>query len=105
ETRPYYFPVNVDESFSKTLFKKLGYFDKIRPFELFFDLENDKLERNNLINDPAYRDIIEKFRRQLVDFMKQTKDPLVSGPVPLPEGAKLSVPWGYNPEDVWNKQF
>ena len=105
ETRSYYFPVNVDESFSKTLFKKLGYFDRIRPFEFFFDLENDKRERKNLIGEPAYKDIIEKFRKQLVDFMKQTMDPLICGPVPLPEGAKLSVPWGHDPKEVWNEQF
>jgi len=105
ETRPYYFPVNVDESFSKTLFKKLGYFDRIRPFEFFFDLENDKRERKNLIGEPACKDVIEKFRKQLVDFMKQTMDPLICGPVPLPEGAKLSVPWGHDPKEVWNEQF
>ena len=105
ETRPFYYPVNVDNSFSKELFKKMGYFDRLRPFEFLFDLEKDNLERNNLINDPAYRDIADQFRTNLIEWMKKTDDPLLYGPVNAPEGCRLSVPWGYNPEDVWENLY
>ncbi|MCX7705523.1 MAG: sulfatase [bacterium] len=101
EIRPFYYPVNVDNSFSKELFKRLGFFDKIRPFELFFDLEKDPLERENLINQPDYGPVVKDLRKILLKWMKETGDPLLYGPVPLPEGGKLSVPWGYDPEDVW----
>lgn len=101
EIRQFFYPVNVDNSFSKELFRNMGYFDRLRPFEFFFDLEKDKLERNNLINQPQYRPLIEEFRAMLLDWMKKTDDPLLYGPVPLPQGCKLSTPWGYNPEDVW----
>lgn len=101
EVRPFYYPVNVDNSFTKELFKSMGYFDTIRPFELFFDLVKDPLEKHNLINDPEYRQIVEQFRNDLIRWMKETDDPLLYGPVNVPEGCRVSVPWGYNPEDVW----
>ena len=103
EVRPFYFPVNVDASFSKGLFKQMGYFDRLRPFEFFFDLEKDPLERKNLINEPEYKVLIDGFRKQLISNMKKTNDPLSSGPVPLPENCTLSVPWGYDPEQIWTE--
>ena len=105
EVRPYYFPPNVDASFSKDLFKKMGYFEKLRPFEFFFDLEKDPLERNNLINDSEYGSIVDQFRKKLITRMKKTEDPLLSGPVPPPENGIVSVPWGYDPEEKWKEVF
>jgi len=70
EVRPFYFPPNVDPSFSKEYFRKLGYFEKIRPFEMFFDLENDPLERNNLIDKQEYKEIIEVCRKKLIKKWK-----------------------------------
>ncbi len=105
EARPFYFPPNVDNSFSKDLFKKLGYFERLRPFEFLFDLENDPLERNNLAGNEKYKDLLEEFRKRLTDWMRKTEDPLLRGPVPAPEGSKISVPWAYNPEQVWEKEF
>ncbi|MCM8816010.1 MAG: sulfatase [Candidatus Omnitrophica bacterium] len=102
EVRPFYYPVNVDNSFTKELFRSMGYFDTIRPFEFFFDLDKDPLEKHNLINDPGYRQIVEQFRNDLIRWMKETDDPLLYGPVNVPEGCRVSVPWGYNPEDVWD---
>ncbi len=101
EVRPFYFPVNVDASFAKDLFRSKGYFEKLRPFEFFFDLDKDPLERRNLINEPEYKPIIDNFRKELVQWMKETNDPLISGPVPLPENCKVSVPWGYDAKEKW----
>lgn len=105
EVRPFYFPVNVDNSFSKELFRKNGYFERLRPFEFLFDLEKDPLERKNLVNEPSYYEILENFRKQLIQHMKETNDSLVYGPVSGPQGCKISVPWGYNPEDVWENLY
>lgn len=101
EVRPFYYPVNVDNSFAKELFKNMGYFNRLRPFEFFFDLEKDPLEKINLINGPAYSSLVKQFRNDLIRWMKETDDPLVYGPVAMPENCMISVPWGYNPENVW----
>jgi len=101
EVRQFYFPPNVDPSFSKEYFKKLGYFEKLRPFEFFFDLEKDPLERENLIDKPEYKEIVETLRKKLIQKMKETEDPLLSGPVPLPENARVTPPWAYEPKTLW----
>jgi len=101
EIRPWYFPPNIDNGFSKDIFKKKGYFNKLRPFEFLFDLRKDPLERNNLAGRPEYREILEKLRKRLIEWMEETSDPLLEGPVPLPEGAKLTPSWAYSPSVLW----
>ncbi len=101
EFRPFYFPPLIDPSFSKEYFKKLGYFDKIRPFEMFFDLERDPFEKENLIDRQDYKDIIEGIRNKLKKWMKDTEDFLVKGPAPFPENGKISPPWAYHPQELW----
>ncbi|MGB9677126.1 MAG: sulfatase family protein [Candidatus Ratteibacteria bacterium] len=101
EVRPFYFPPNVDNSFSKELFKKLGYFDRIRPFEMFFDIEKDPLERKNLINSNDYKKIIEEMRNKLMKWMRETDDPLLKGHVFPPENSKITPPWAYDPKTLW----
>ncbi|MCX7916939.1 MAG: sulfatase [bacterium] len=99
--RPFYYPPNVDPSFSKEYFRKLGYFDRLRPFEMFFDLEKDPLERENLIDRPEYKKIIEELKNKLLLWMKETEDPILYGPVFPPENAVISPPWAYHPKTLW----
>ena len=101
EVRPFYFPPNVDSGFSKELFKKMGYFDKLRPFEFLFDLEADPLERNNLVEKEEYKDILENLREELTKWMEETEDPLLKGPVFPPENAVITPPWVEEPEIIW----
>jgi arylsulfatase A-like enzyme len=54
--------------------KYIHYFEDPEEFELF-DLQSDPHEMNNLINDPAYKDIIEQLKSRVTDLRKELKDP------------------------------
>jgi arylsulfatase A-like enzyme len=53
---------------------KLIYFYENNEWELY-DLEKDGAEMNNLYNDPAYKDIVYKLKKTLVELKQQYKDP------------------------------
>jgi len=48
---------------------------KFREREEFYDFENDPDALNNLIDDPAYMEEIEEFRKMMLYFMKKHRDP------------------------------
>ena len=50
--------------------------------EELFDIVNDPNEYTDLACDPAYQDIIQTLRDRLDEWMKETEDPLLKGPVP-----------------------
>ncbi|MDY6868015.1 MAG: DUF4976 domain-containing protein, partial [Chloroflexota bacterium] len=45
-----------------------------RPEEELYDLENDPHELKNLADDPEYRDVLNRIRSELLDFMKKYDD-------------------------------
>lgn len=45
-----------------------------RPEEELYDLENDPHELTNLADDPEYRDVLNRMRSELLDFMKKYDD-------------------------------
>ncbi len=45
--------------------------------EQFFDYENDVDGLNNLIDNPEYKNLVVRFRRQLATLMRRTNDPLL----------------------------
>jgi len=97
EKRPFWFPPNVDGGLSKEVARRFGYFNKPRPPEMLFDLESDPIERNNLVNDPEYTDILKRMRLLLEDWMRRTSDPLLKGYVPPPPNARVTPPDSYTP--------
>lgn len=55
-----------------------------RPHLELYDLVDDPQERHNLIDDPAHAATRAALTRALVDWMRQTDDPLLAGPVASP---------------------
>lgn len=78
---------NCDNSPSKSLLLDHGWATHRLNRESLYDLTFDPNETNNLADDPGSAEVLDQMRRRLDDWMKQTDDPLLDGPVPLPEGA------------------
>lgn len=52
--------------------------------EELYDLQSDPKEKHNLIRDPDYREQLHVMRSQLHNWMEETNDPLLKGPVASP---------------------
>ncbi|MGN0421414.1 MAG: sulfatase [Lachnospiraceae bacterium] len=87
-----YVPANIDESSCKELLINSGLLQKPRAREMLFDLYIDPMERENLIENPAYKDIYTDLRIKLEKWMEETNDPLipVSYRVPKPEDSYVN---------------
>lgn len=95
---PHRLPVNVDDSAAKDLFNAGGYFDEPWGGDELYDLLLDPTEKRNRTGDPRYRGVEEELASTLVEWMRETGDPLPEGPVPTPEDAFLNDPESYSPE-------
>jgi len=104
EWRPWWYPPNVDggqhmPSPSKQWFARHRpeVFREPRPEELLYDLTADPLERDNLADSPAYAGVLAELRERVEGKMRRTNDPLLSGPVPLPPGGRVTSPHSFEP--------
>jgi arylsulfatase A-like enzyme len=64
------------------------HFGHAAPKEELYDLKSDPHELCNIADNPNNAPIKLKLRNQLLDWMKQTKDPILKGPIPNPEPEK-----------------
>ncbi|HYZ06230.1 MAG TPA: hypothetical protein VE691_14245 [Rubrobacter sp.] len=71
----------------------------MRSPEQLYDLVLDPNEAHNLAGGPAHAGTLEELRGRLKAWMVETKDPLLDGDVPAPEGAELNDPDGLSPND------
>jgi len=53
------------------------------PFELY-DLQDDPLERHNHIDDPEFAEIGAELKAQIYQWMQETGDPILHGPIASP---------------------
>ncbi|MFP4106981.1 MAG: sulfatase [Phycisphaerae bacterium] len=90
---------NCDDSPTKTLFMAAGWDQRTPAMEQLYDLTLDPVEVNNLIDDPAYADVVKDLRSRLDRHMQETGDPLLNGPVPAPKGAQVNDVDGLSPQE------
>ena len=85
---------NVDDSPSKDLLVRAGWGDRPRPEVELYDLMADPAEMRNLAADPASAELLDQLEGRLDSWMRETGDPLLEGPVPVPAGAWVNDPAG-----------
>jgi arylsulfatase A-like enzyme len=56
--------------------------------EELYDLEKDPNERNNIIDDPTYKDVAAELRTKLNKWMERTNDPILKGKIPHQDSAR-----------------
>lgn len=90
---------NCDDGPSKELWVEYGW--KARPVavEQLYDLMFDPNETNNIATEASSRSVLVDMRTRLDGWMRQTKDPLLSGVVKAPPGAKVNDPDGLSPKE------
>ena len=90
---------NCDDSASKDLWVEHGWGERLVPEEQLYDLLFDPDEGTNLAGDPSRDGVLTEMRERLQTWMRETKDPLLDGPVLPPEGAMINEPNQLSPDD------
>jgi hypothetical protein len=54
---------------------------------------------SNCAADPACAEALAEMRGRLAEWMRETEDPLLDGPVPPPVGAKVNEQWQVSPDE------
>ena len=83
---------NCDDSPSKDVLIEYGWKERSRPLEQLYDLIFDPNEANNVANDLSVAVPLEEMRTRLDNWMFDTNDPLLRGPVRPPAGAEINDP-------------
>jgi len=53
----------------------------------------------NVVGDPALEPVLRDLRARMDRWMRETRDPLLKGSVPLPQGAIINDPDGMSPRE------
>jgi arylsulfatase A-like enzyme len=88
---------NCDDGSSKYVWIDNGWGDRAPAEEQLYDLLFDPQERCNLAGMTAQDTILNDMRGRLRQWMEDTHDPLLKGPVPLPPGTAV----GWTPDDIY----
>ena len=90
---------NCDDSESKDVWVEAGWGEQILPGEQLYDLVLDPAEGANLAGDRRHAEVLEEMRGRLDDWMRETADPLLEGPVEPPPGALVNEQWQVSPDE------
>jgi N-sulfoglucosamine sulfohydrolase len=90
---------NCDDSASKQLLADAGWAETEIAEEQLFDLTLDPNELKDLSSVPRHDATLAELRGRLEEWMRETADPLLDGPVPLPPGAWANAPDQVSPND------
>src|ERR1700754_3109326 len=90
---------NCDDSASKEIWVAAGWADRRVAREQLYDLVLDPAEMNNCAAEPVCAEALAEMRRRLDEWMRDTDDPLLDGPVPAPVGALLNEQWQASPDE------
>ncbi len=90
---------NCDDSASKQVWLEAGWGERTVAREQLNDLVLDPAEQNNLAADPSCGEALAGMRRRLDQWMGDTDDPLLEGPVPAPVGAEVNEQWQVSPDE------
>jgi arylsulfatase A-like enzyme len=55
---------------------------QLRPPGELYDLNKDPHESTNLVADPEYRAVCDDLHSRLMEFLRETRDPILEGPIP-----------------------
>ena len=91
---------NCDASPSKEAWLEAGWRDRPQSAEQLFDLTFDPNETDNRIADPSCAAVAGQLRGRLEAWMRRTNDPLLSGPIPPPDGARVLSAEGVDPSEL-----
>jgi arylsulfatase A-like enzyme len=90
---------NVDDSPSKDLLLDYGWADRPVAAEQLYDLVFDPNEADNRAGDPAYERVLADLRRRLETWMRETRDPLLDGPIAPAPGSLFNLQSQRSPSD------
>ena len=90
---------NCDDSRSKDVWVEAGWRARKYKPEALFDLTFDPNERENLADNEDYSEALNEMRARLDDWMQRTDDPILNGPVPVPEGTMETDPDNLSPRE------
>ncbi len=91
---------NIDAGETRDLLLSRGLAERdVAPLELF-DTFFDPMQLCNLANDPACVEVRHDLRRRLHAWMSDTDDPLLRGPVPMPQGSVANPVDGQSADEM-----
>lgn len=90
---------NCDDSASKELLVEAGWGKQVVPREQLYDLVLDPAEGANLAGTPGGEEALADLRGRLDEWMRETDDPLLRGPVAPPPGATVNEQWQVSPNE------
>ena len=88
---------NCDDGPSKTVWLQHGWGERNVPEEALYDLVFDPGETDNLAGDANYATVLADMRGRMQNWMRETDDPLLHGPVRAPADARVNDPDGVSP--------